>query len=263
MKRLFALLPLWALALAQGRLEAGLYAASSGPVPALEAGWALGEGEVFVRLALPRGALGYAGSLSLGPLGFLAYGLQGEVGEGGLGGAAFLEGGAGPLALEGRLGYRPQRAYPLFPEEGFFGRLFLRYRPAASGVVGLELARGTPPRPPSSGLQPGWPSWRLEGSYAFREGATYTLGAGLSGLPYALLGWKGEVGEEGEVLDLLLRLGGVNRLEAGLYLGEASLFLTLSYPWAGSLWAWLGDLGLEVGYEGAPYAWVRYAWRWP
>lgn len=249
---------LGALALAQGRLEAGLYAAPSGPVPALEAGWALGEGEVFARLLLPRGALGYAENLSLGPLGFLAYGLQGEVGEGGLGGVAFLEGGVGPLALEGRLGYRPQRAYPLFPEEGVFGRLYLRYRPAASGVVGLELARGTPPRPSSWGLQPGFPSWRLEGRYAFQD---YTLGAGFSGLPYALLGWKGEVGEEGEVLDLLLRLGGVNRLEAGLYLGEASLFLTLSYPWAGSLLVWLGDLGLEAGYPA--YAWVRYAWRWP
>ncbi|RTG95526.1 hypothetical protein CSW48_06075 [Thermus scotoductus] len=101
--------------------------------------------------------------------------------------------------------------------------------------------------------------WR----YALREEATYTLGAGFSGLPYLVLGWKGEVGEGMEVLDLALRLGGLNRLEAGLYLGEASLFLTLSYPFAGSLGVWLGDLGLEGGYREAPYAWVRYAWRWP
>ncbi|MER3451934.1 MAG: hypothetical protein C4300_08040, partial [Thermus sp.] len=69
-----------------------------------------------------------------------------------------------------------------------------------------------------------------------------------------------------------LRLGGINRLEAGLYLGEASLFLILSYPFAGSVGAWLGDLGLEVGLKAASplgedretlYAWVRYAWRWP
>ncbi|MGC8968186.1 MAG: hypothetical protein ACP5JV_07710, partial [Thermus sp.] len=115
-KALWSLL-LLGLALAQGRLEAGAYL---GPrvSPTLEAGLALGEGEVLLRLQGDRGALGYLGSLSLGPLGYLAYGLQGEVGEGGLGGAAFLEGGAGPLALEGRLGYRPQRAYPLFPEEG-------------------------------------------------------------------------------------------------------------------------------------------------
>ena len=71
------------------------------------------------------------------------------------------------------------------------------------------------------------------------------------------------MGEGGEVLELSLRLGGTNRLEGALFLGEASLFLTLSYPWAGSVVAWLGDLGLEAGYEGAPYAWVRYAWRWP
>ena len=121
-------------ALAQGRLEAGL---------------SLEEGEVFLRLAPFRAALGYGGSLALGPLGFFAFGLQGEVGEG------------------------------------------------------------------------------------------------------------------GEVLELSLRLGGTNRLEGALFLGEASLFLTLSYPWAGSVVAWLGDLGLEAGYEGAPYAWVRYAWRWP
>ena len=136
-------------ALAQGRLEAGLYAAPPGLAPALEAGLSLEEGEVFLRLAHFRAALGYAGSLALGPLGFFAFGLQGEVGEG------------------------------------------------------------------------------------------------------------------GEVLELSLRLGGTNRLEGALFLGEASLLLTLSYPWAGSVVAWLGDLGLEAGYEGAPYAWVRYAWRWP
>ena len=135
-------------ALAQGRLEAGLYAAPPGLAPALEAGLSLEEGEVFLRLAPFRAALGYGGSLALGPLGFFAFGLLGEVGEG------------------------------------------------------------------------------------------------------------------GEVLELSLRLGGTNRLEGALFLGEASLFLTLSYPWAGSVVAWLGDLGLEAGYEGAPYAWVRYAWRW-
>ncbi|GGM92720.1 hypothetical protein GCM10007092_02300 [Thermus composti] len=250
------------LSLAQGRLEAGVYGDPSGPVFAMELGLSLEEGEVFARLAPPRGALGYSGSLSLGPLGFLAFGRQAELGEGGLGGVVYGEGGVGPVALEGRLGYRPQAAPPLFPEAGGFGRLALRYRLAPKEVVGLALAYRTP-LGPSSSLQPGFPPWLLEGSYALREEATYTLGAGLAPRPYALLGWKGEVGEEGEVLDLLLRLGGLNRLEAGLYLGEASLFLTLAYPWAGSVEAWLGDLGLEMGYEGAPYAWVRYAWRWP
>ena len=250
-------------ALAQGRLEAGLYAAPPGLAPALEAGLSLEEGEDFLRLAPFRATLGYGGSLALGPLGFFAFGLQGEVGEGGPGGVAYGEGGAGPFALEGQIGYRPKRALPLFPEEGLFGRLALRYRPAPKEVLGLELARATPPRPLSFGLQPGLSPWRLEGSYAFREGATYTFGAGLAPGPYALLGWKGEVGEGGEVLELSLRLGGTNRLEGALFLGEASLFLTLSYPWAGSVVAWLGDLGLEAGYEGAPYAWVRYAWRWP
>ncbi|GAA5333992.1 hypothetical protein YIM730264_00150 [Thermus hydrothermalis] len=258
------LLLLVSLALAQGRLEAGLYGAPGGVTPALEAAFALGEGEAYLRGQPGRGALGYLGNLSLGPLGFLAYGAQGEVGEGGLGGALFLEGGAGPLAAEGRLGYRPQGAFPLFPEAGFFGRLSLRYRATPREVWGLEVAKNTPPRPPSFGLQPGWEGgFRLEGSYAFRQEAAYTLGLGVSPGPYALLGLKGEVGEGGEVLDLLLRLGGVNRLEAGLYLGEASLHLTLSYPWAGSFVVWLGDLGLEAGYGKAPYAWVRYAWRWP
>ncbi len=248
MRRLLALLPFLLPALAQGRLEAGVYL---GPraFPTLEAGLTLGEGEALLRLQGGRGALGYLGSLALGPLGYLAYGAQGEVGEGGPGGALFLEGGAGPLALEGRLGYRPKGAFPLFPEEGVFGRLYLRYRLAPREVAGLLLE--------------GERGLRAEATYALREGATYTLGAGVGAWPYLVLGWKGEVGEEGEVMDLALRLGGVNRLEGGLYLGEASLLFTLSHPWAGSLALWLGDLGLEAGYREAPYAWVRYAWRWP
>ncbi|WP_026174977.1 hypothetical protein [Thermus igniterrae] len=241
------LLASWALA--QGRLEAGVYGGPGGWTPTLEAALALEGGEAYVRLQGERGALGLAGGLSLGPLGFLAYGAQGEVGAGGLGGVAFAEGGAGPLALQGRLGYRPQGAFPLFPEEGLFGRLHLRYRLVPRGVVGLLLE--------------GERGLRAEATYALREEATYTLGAGFASGPYLVLGWKGEVGEGMEVLDLALRLGGVNRLEAALYLGEASLFLTLSHPWAGSVGAWLGDLGLEVGYQKAPYAWVRYAWRWP
>ena len=59
------------MGLAQGRLEAGLWVAS--PLdPTLEAGLALGEGEVFVRFLTGRFGLGYLGSLSLGPWGFLA-----------------------------------------------------------------------------------------------------------------------------------------------------------------------------------------------
>jgi len=240
------------LALAQGRLEAGVYGVSGSLASTLEGGFTLEPGEVYGKLQVgqeSRGALGLSSSLALGPLGYLAYGLQAEMGVGGLGGMAFAEGGAGPLALAVRLGYRPKRVFPLFPEEGVFGRLSLRYRLVPKEVVGLLLERGE--------------VLRAEVSYALREGATYTLGAGFSGLPYLVLGWKGEVGEGMEVLDLALRLGGLNRLEAGLYLGEASLFLTLSYPFAGSLGVWLGDLGLEGGYREAPYAWVRYAWRWP
>ncbi|WP_157969083.1 hypothetical protein [Thermus sediminis] len=238
---LFFLVPI----LAQGRLEAGAYL-QGGVHPTLEAALALEEGEVLLRLQPGRGALGYLGSLALGPLGFLAYGVQGEVGEGGVGLALFLEGGAGPLALEGRLSYRPQGALPLFPEEGLYGRLFFRYRLGPREVVGLLLERG-----------------RAEATYALREGATYTLGVGAEGPPYLVLGLRGEVGEGGEVLDLALRLGGLNRLEGGLYLGQASLLFILSHPPAGSLTLWLGDLGLEAGFRQAPYAWVRYAWRWP
>lgn len=239
---------LWLLlfpALAQGRLEAGAYL-QNGVHPTLEAAWTLEEGEVYLRLQPGRGGLGYLGGLALGPLGYLGYGLQGEVGKGGLGGAVFLEGGAGPLALEGRLSYRPQAAFPLFPEEGLWGRLALRYRLSPKEVAGFFLERG-----------------RAEATYALRDGATGTLGAGVAEGPYLVLGFKGEVGEEGEVLDLALRLGRVNRLEGGLYLGEASLLFILSYPWAGSLTLWLGDLGLEAGLRQSPYAWVRYAWRWP
>ncbi|MDM7325362.1 MAG: hypothetical protein P3W93_010385, partial [Thermus sp.] len=165
------------LALAQGRLEAGVYGASGGLTPTLEVGFTLEPGEVFLKLQGERGALGLSSNLALGPLGYLAYGLQAEAGTGGLGGLAFAEGGAGPLALEARLGYRPQGAYPLFPEDGVFARFFLRYRLVPKEVVGFLLERGV--------------LSRTEVSYALREGATHTLGVGVSGLPYLLLGWKG------------------------------------------------------------------------
>ncbi|AEV15077.1 hypothetical protein TCCBUS3UF1_270 [Thermus sp. CCB_US3_UF1] len=249
MRRFLALGFLLGLALAQGRLEGGVYASLASMGPTLEAALSLGEGEVYLRAQGGRAGLGYLGGLALGPLGYLAYGVQGELGEGGLGGVLFAEGGAGLLAFQGRLGYRPQGAFPLFPEAGPFGRLSLRYRLVPREVVGFLVEGGE--------------AFRLEATYALRQEATHTLGLGVAGWPYLVLGHKGEVGEEGEVLDLLLRLGGINRLEAGLYLGEASLFLTLSHPWAGSVGAWLGDLGLEAGYRGAPYAWIRYVWRWP
>ncbi|TBH21260.1 hypothetical protein [Thermus thermamylovorans] len=251
MKRTWALAILLGLAsgLAQGRLEAGAYGAPGTLFPTLEAALTLEGDEAFFRLQGGRGALGLASGVALGPLGYLGYGFQVELGEGGMGGVVFAEGGAGPFALQGRLGYRPRRAPPLFPEEGPFGRLSLRYRLAPREAVGLLLEGGE--------------AARVEATYARRAGATYTLGAGLAGPPYLVLGYRGEVGEGMDVLDLALRLGGLNRLEAGLYLGEASLLLTLSYPFAGSLLLWLGDLGLEVGHREAPYAWVRYAWRWP
>jgi hypothetical protein len=253
MRRLLVLLLGLGPALAQGRLEASLLVWPRAVV-ALEGGLALGEGEVFFRLGSTRLGLGYAGSLPLGPWGFLAYGLEAEAGEGGWGGAVYGEGGAGPFLWEGRLGFRPRRALPLFPEEGVYGRLALTWRLPFGEALGLTLLANTPLGP--------WPEVEgrlLEGRYAFQSGLS--LGAGLSSCPYALLGWKGEVA--GGALDLALRLGGVSRLEAGLYSGAASLFLILAYPWAGSVGAWLGDLGLEAGYKEAPYARVRYAWRWP
>lgn len=71
------------LALAQGRLEAGVYGASGGLTPTLEVGFTLEPGEVFLKLQGERGALGLSSNLALGPLGYLAYGLQAEAGDGG------------------------------------------------------------------------------------------------------------------------------------------------------------------------------------
>ncbi len=241
--------PIWtlgALALAQGGGEAGLYLGPH-PTPTLELHHTLGETTLHLKAQWPRVGMGFGSGLALGPLGYLGYEAQGEVGQGGLGAFGRLQGGAGPLALEARLGYRPRATPPLFPEEGLFGGLALRYRRAPKETWGLGAF---------------WAPLVLEATYARREEATYTLGLGVASPPYGILGWKGEVGEGGEVLDLALRFGGVNRLEAGLYLGEASLRLTLSYPWGGRLTLWLGDLGLEVGYGEAPYLWARYAWRW-
>lgn len=246
MRRLVWGLVLWGVALA-GSLEAGGYLAPGGGTPTLALEERLGEVHLSLLAQWPWLGVGLEGGLALGPLGYVGYGGQLEGGLG-LGGLLHAEGGAGPVALSLRLGYRPLAHPPLFPEEGVFGRAAFRYR-EGPGVYSALLEKGEVSR--------------LEGSYALCREATYTLGAGLSTTgPYLLLGWKGEVGEGLDVLDLAFRLGGVNQVEARLFLTDLSLALTLAYPWRGSLSAWVGDLGVEAGYKGAPYLWVRYVWRW-
>ncbi len=240
------LLASWALA--QGRLEAGVYGGPGGWTPTLEAALALEGGEAYVRLQGERGALGLAGGLSLGPLGFLAYGAQGEVGAGGLGGVAFAEGVPAPWPSREGSATARKGSSPSSPRRGFLAAstCATAWCPGGwwasswreKGVCGPRPPTPCGPRPPTPwgrGSPPG-PTW----SWA---------GRGRWGRGWRSWTWP--------------CASGVNRLEAALYLGEASLFLTLSHPWAGSVGAWLGDLGLEVGYQKAPYAWVRYAWRWP
>lgn len=237
---------LWGVALA-GSLEAGGYLAQGAATPTLVLEEDLEEAHFSLLAQWPWLGAGLEGNLALGPLGYVRYGGRLE-GGGGLGGLLYAEGGAGPLALSLRLGYRPRAHPPLFSEEGLFGRVALRYR-EGPGVWSALLEKEE--------------ASRLEGSYALRREATYTLGAGLApGGPYLLLGWKGEVGEGMDVLDLALRLGGITEMEARLFLTDLSLALTLAYPWRGSLSAWVGDLGVEAGYKEAPYLWVRYVWRW-
>lgn len=241
----------WAQA---GSLETGVYAWAGRPglslVLDLETPHRLG-----LSLAPFRLGVSFEEGLGLGPLGDLGLRLQGEVGAEGLGGVAEAQGVVGPLALEGRLGYRPRGQSPLFPEEGVFGGVGLRYRLVPGEVLELQGARGA------------WLGYRapsyLEARYTSRSpGEDLSLGVGVAARPYLLLGLRRE-GEEGEVYALLLRLGGWTALEARAYLSELSLGLTLAYPWRGSLGVWLGDLGLEVGYQDAPWAWLRYIWRWP
>ncbi len=144
MRRLLALLPFLLPALAQGRLEAGVYL---GPraFPTLEAGLTLGEGEALLRLQGGRGALGYLGSLALGPLGYLAYGVQGGGGGGGPGRGP-LPGGWGGAPGPGRqAGLPAQGRLPPLPGGGGFRAALPALPPGPEGGGGPPLGGGEGP----------------------------------------------------------------------------------------------------------------------
>ncbi|MGQ9510887.1 MAG: hypothetical protein ACUVS9_03110 [Thermaceae bacterium] len=243
----FLLLPVFGQGVGLGRLEAGLYAQEGFWTPTLEAR-AQAEDWTF-SLYLQRGGVGLevGSGLALGPLGYLGYALRGEAGPMGL--LASFKGGAGPLALEAGLGYREEAIPPLFPERGVLAWLAVRYRPlGGQEVYGLRVEEKG--------------GFRVEGAWQVRkaEEGLYTLGLGLEGLPYLLLGFKTEA-LDAPIWDLSLHLGGVNRLRVRYISGDLDLSLTWAHPFSGSLALGVGAWVVEGGYDTAWYTRIRYIWE--
>lgn len=266
MRPLLGLLLLASLALAQ-RVTLGAYGEAGYWTPSLELAYPLSE--LTLRAQAQRGALGLGveRTLELGPAGRVAYGALAAGGAGGLGARAFLQGGLGPAALEVRLAYATLPWKRLFvgwtDPDGLSGSLEGRYRLSPEATLGLALGYGDL----GLGLLPwGPPAWGAEGRYGVRAGPwSYTLGLGFRQGPYALVGWRAELDEEGTVGEAVLRLGAANRLEARLYapLGEDTLGLRLAlgYPFRAAWGVAWGGLSLEGAYDGSYALWLRYAWE--
>jgi hypothetical protein len=212
-------------------------------------------------------------ALELGPVGRLSFGARGNLGFANLytgtgslqwGGEVFARGGAGPVALETRLAYATvarnllwvgdtqgisDTAIPfgVLSGAGFSAALAGRYRLDRNQTLALAVGYDG--------------NWLAEGSFALRKGATYTFGAGYQGGIYGLLGWKGELDEEGALLDMVLRAGQFNQLSAALFLENLKLRLTLAYPLTATVGLEVNALRLDGTYNpntGAWSAWLRY-----
>lgn len=72
------------------------------------------------------------------------------------------------------------------------------------------------------------------------------------------MGWRGEL--DPGLLDLTVRAGFYNRLEAVLSTEELKTRLTVSYPWAASLGVEGGSWRADAGYglDTGIFGWLRY-----
>lgn len=243
-----------AISLAQS-LTFGIYGRLSPNylTPTLEASYPLGE--LSLGLRLQQGAFGVSAesATELGPAGRFSYGARASLGFAGWGLEAFARGGVAQVALEAALAYASTPRNTLWVGDtgpaGLSGGLLGRYRLSSRDTLGLYTEY--------SGL------WTFEGSYALRDSATYTFGLGYRNGVYAMVGWRGELDEEGTLLEALLRAGLRNELEAALFtaLDDATnlkLRLTLAYPLAAKVGLEMDAFRLEASYDGGFALWLRY-----
>ena len=226
--------------------------------PTVELGYPAGE--ITFGLRAQRDALGISAQSAwdLSAVGRIRYGARASLGFAGWGLEAFANGGVAQVAGEVRLRYASTPPANLWvgdrdpispPSAGLSGLLSVRYRLSSTGIAGLLLSYSAP-------------LLTAEATYAVRDTATLTLGLGYRAGLYGLLGWRGELGEDGTLLEVLLRAGYTNALEATLTTlldeeGPLKLSLGLAYPWAGWLGGEYANFRLDAAYDGSWALWLR------
>lgn len=219
-------------------LGVGLFASPGYLTPTLEGSLEAGGLTLSARLKRDAVGLGLEDDLEFGPAGRFVFGARADLGFGlqplGWGAEAYLRGSLAQVGLEARVGYASAPRALLWAGErnfsGFAGNLGASYRLDPNHTLRASLAyTGDVPGAIFQGSTLG-----LEGAWALREGgATYLAGLGFRLGAYALLGWRGELGEEGTLLDATLRLGWISRLELGLFQEELRLRLMSTIPLGG------------------------------
>lgn len=225
-------------------LGVGIFASPGYITPTLEGSLELGGFSLSARLKRDSLGLGVEDDLDFGPAGRFVFGARADLGFGlqplGWGTEAYLRGGLAQFGLEARAGYASASRAALWAGErnfsGFAGNFNASYRLDPNHTLRASLAyAGDVPGAIFQGSTLG-----LEGAWALREGGvTYLAGLGFRVGAYALVGWRGELGEEGTLLDATLRLGWINRLELGLFQEDLRLRLMATFP--------LGGVPFEAG----------------
>lgn len=235
-------------------LTFGLYGRPGYLTPTIEGTLPVGDFTLGLRAQWAALGLSAESALELGPVGRVGYGLRASLGVPGWALDGFARGALGPVGLDANLGYASTFWQDLwvgdYGEANVFGlnvRLSGRYRLSGRETLGLTLGYANP-------------FLYAEASYATRADTTWTFGLGYRGGPYGLVGWRGELGESGTLLDLTLRAGLYNRLEAALSTEELKTRLTVSYPWAASLGVEMGSWRADAGYRADTglFGWLRY-----
>ncbi|PZA08964.1 MULTISPECIES: hypothetical protein [unclassified Meiothermus] len=263
-QRLIPYLLLAAVLLGPGQaqsLSLGLYGRLTPEylTPTVELGYPVGDAAFELRAQRDTFGVSVESALDLSAVGRIRYGARASLGFAGWGLEAFADGGVAQIAGEVRLLYASTAPANLWVGErdpisplsaGFNGRVAVRYRLSSTHTAGLSLSYSAP-------------LLTAEATYALRDTGTLTVGLGYKAGLYGLLGWRGELGEEGALLEALLRAGYTNELEATLTtpLDEENtlkLRLGLAYPWVGKLGAEYANFRLDAAYDGSLVLWLRY-----
>ncbi len=252
--------------------------------PTLEASIPLNDLNLNLRAQLLSLRVGLDSALELGTLGRVTYGLGGSAAFGsfyssgdvmGSGSAfgldAFVRGGVGPVAFNGYFWYNTPSTRrsdfwvgdqfaagltntPLGEASGFSGGLEGRYRISREQTLGLAVEYTN--------------RWAGEAIFTVRDSATYSFGLGSREGVYGILGWRGELDENGTLLDATLRAGLRNEIQAALTLplsdedvNNLKLRLTLAYPWAAKVGLEVASIRADAIYDGGYALWLRYTFN--